>query len=32
MRMARWQPSDADFGAIEEIVRKMSEPYGEVVL
>ncbi|GAB3263284.1 MGMT family protein [Arthrobacter pigmenti] len=31
MKIARWQPSEADFGAIEEIVRKMSEPCGEVV-
>lgn len=31
MKTARWQPSDADFEAMEDLVRKMSEPDGEVV-
>lgn len=31
MKAARWQPSEEEFGTIENIVRKMSEPYGEVV-
>ncbi len=31
MRTGRWQLSDADSAAVEAVVRKMSEPYGEVV-
>ncbi|HET8795162.1 MAG TPA: MGMT family protein [Arthrobacter sp.] len=31
MRNGRWQPSEQEFEAVEAIVRKMSEGYGEVV-
>lgn len=31
MKAARWQPSEADFAAVEEIAEKMSEPDGEMV-
>ncbi|WP_026818904.1 MGMT family protein [Arthrobacter castelli] len=31
MRVARWQPSDTEIKAIEDLVAKMSHPCGEVV-
>lgn len=31
IKTARWQPTDTEFEAIEDIVAKMSDPCGEVV-